>query len=128
MLQGFRQPASLPLHRLEITAHSQTAAPTLEFPEKEVPSEHAKPCQTWHRVPQESDLSDVIWHTPTGGSSSREKHDISRTDPAFFVLAIADERLTDDDHQGLVLVVVPVELARRAIPDHDVRRSVVTAD
>src|SRR2546426_241946 len=78
-------------------------------------------------MPKERDLLDIGRDTPCARGPGGEEDDVAWAEPAFFALPIGNEGLAGDDDKSLFLVVMPVEAAGRALPDHAVRGAVIAS-
>src|SRR2546425_10322351 len=78
-------------------------------------------------MPEERDLLDIGRDTPCARGPGGEEDDVAWAEPAFFALPIGNEGLAGDDDKSLFLVVMPVEAAGRALPDHAVRGAVIAS-
>src|SRR5262249_21074727 len=95
-------------------------------PKEQVPGKHAKSQRTWHRVAEESDLSDVVGNTPFGGGTCWKEDNVARPDSLFFSgFFVRNEGFAGEHNKGFVFVVMPGELPGSAIPDHRMRGAVM---
>src|SRR5438093_6198418 len=78
-------------------------------------------------MPEESDLFNIARNTPRAGGSGGEEYYVVWADPTFFTVLIGNEGLARNDDKSLVFVVMPVEVAGSAIPDHNVRGAVMAS-
>src|SRR5437870_5095879 len=69
----------------------------------------------------------IARNTPCAGGPGGEEYDVAWAELAFFAFLIRDEGLARNDDKSLVLVVIPVEVAGSAIPDHNVRGTVMAS-
>src|SRR5580704_6849121 len=70
-----------------------------------------------HRFPQDSNLPDGLSNAPRASESRWKESEIARTEPAFLATFVAYEGLAGEEKDGFILVVVPFEGSRSAIPN-----------
>src|SRR5579872_7543141 len=95
--------------------------------DKFVPRLHRESQWPPHRFAHHGDLSKRARDVPRAGCSGRKETDVACSESRFFAVFIDHEGLARNHDNGFVLLVVPVEAPRGALPHKDVRNEVVAS-